>query len=396
MSPVLSSVSMSACMSAPVSASVYRGFSRKLAVVGLVALLAACGSSGGKKPEPAPLAPVNALLGVRQAWTLNAGASAVPLMPAVLGNQVWVGSSDGTVVALDAAAGRELWRASAGAPLAAGVGSDGNTVAVVTLANELVAMQAGRVLWRSRLGVGVFTPPLVAGQRVFVLGADRSLTAFDGKTGARLWQQSRPGDALSLRQAGLLMAWGDTLVAGQQGRLAGFDPNTGAQRWDSVIASPRGTNEIERLVELVAGVSRQGNQLCVRAFQAAVGCVDAARGTTLWSRPASGSVGVAGDDRLLFGTESTGRVIAWQRASGEPAWTSDRFLHRGLTAPVVVGRSVVFGDSEGFVHLLSRQDGSVLNRLATDGSGLAAAPVLAGDTLVAVTRKGGVFAWRPE
>mgnify|MGYP006146251609 CR=1 FL=1 len=133
-----------------------RAFAWGRSVIGacLVAVLAACGSSGSKKPEPAPLAPVNALLGVRQAWSLSTGASMVPLMPAVLGNQVWVGSSDGTVVALDAAAGRELWRAAAGASLAAGVGSDGNTVAVVTLANELVAMQAGRVLWRSRLGAG--------------------------------------------------------------------------------------------------------------------------------------------------------------------------------------------------------------------------------------------------
>lgn len=369
---------------------------RLLAGACLLAVLVACGSSGSKKPEPAPLAPVNALLGVRQAWSLSVGASAAPLTPAVLGNQLWVGSTDGSVVALDAAAGRELWRAQAGAPLAAGVGSDGNTVAVVTVANELVAMEAGRVVWRARLGVGVFTPPLVAGRRVFVLGADRSLRAFDAANGARLWQQNRPGDALTLRQAGLLMAQGDTLVAGQQGRLAGFDPNSGALRWDSVIASPRGTNEIERLVELVAGVSRQGNQLCVRAFQAAVGCVDTTRGTTVWSRAAAGSTGVAGDDNLLFGTEATGRVLAWQRASGEPAWNSDRFLHRGLTAPVVVGRSVVFGDATGFVHMLARQDGAVLNRLSTDGSGLAAAPVLAGDTLVAVTRKGGVFGWRPE
>lgn len=362
----------------------------------LLSVLAACGSSGSKKPEPTPLAPVNALLGVRQAWTLSISASAAPLKPAVIGSQVWLGSSDGSVVALDAAAGRELWRAQVGAPLAAGVGSDGSTVAAVTVANELVAIESGRVVWRTRLGVGVFTPPLVAGRRVFVLGADRSLSAFDAATGARLWQQNRPGDALSLRQAGLLMALGDTLVAGQQGRLAGLDPNTGALRWDSVIASPRGTNEIERLVELVAGVSRQGNQMCARAFQVAVGCVDTTRGTTIWTRAAAGSEGLAGDESLLFGTESTGRVQAWQRASGEPAWHSDRFLHRGLTAPVVVGRSLVFGDAAGFVHMLSRQDGAVLNRLSTDGSGLAAAPVLAGDTLVAVTRKGGVFGWRPE
>jgi len=369
---------------------------RWAAGLALLAALAACGSSGGKKPEPAPLASFNALLGVRQAWTAQLGASASPLMPAVVGDSVWLANSAGNVLALDAASGRELWRADVGRPLVAGVGSDGRTAAVVTQDNELVALEAGKVSWRARLGSGVFTPPLVAGRRVFVLGADRSLAAFDAGTGARLWNQNRPGDALSLRQAGVLLAVGDTLVAGQQGRLAGFNPANGSLRWEGVIASPRGTNEIERLVELVAGVGRQGSQLCVRAFQSAVGCVDAQRGNTLWTRSAAGSNGVAADDQWVYGTESTGRVQAWRRDSGEPGWSSDRYLHRGLTAPVVVGRSVVFGDASGFVHMLSRQDGSLLNRLPTDGSGLVAAPVLAGETLVAVTSKGAVYGWRPE
>ena len=48
------------------------------------------------------------------------------------------------------------------------------------------------------------------------------------------------------------------------------------------------------------------------------------------------------------------------------------------------------------VHLLSREDGALLNRLTTDGSAVAAAPVLVGDTLVVVTRNGGVFGFKPE
>jgi hypothetical protein len=69
---------------------------------------------------------------------------------------------------------------------------------------------------------------------------------------------------------------------------------------------------------------------------------------------------------------------------------------RGVTAPVVAGRSVIVGDNAGIVHLLSRENGSPLNRLVTDGSAIAAVPVLAGDTLVAVTRNGGIFGFRPE
>ena len=95
-----------------------------------------------------------------------------------------VAASDGTVVTLDAVSGRELGRASAGAELSAGVGSDGRITAVVTRANQVVALEGGRELWRQRLPTQSYTAPLVAGGRVFVLGADRSLTALDGRSGA--------------------------------------------------------------------------------------------------------------------------------------------------------------------------------------------------------------------
>src|SRR5262249_1140109 len=150
-------------------------------------------------------------------------------------------------------------------------------------------------------------------------------------------------------------------------------------------------NDVERLVDLVGRVSRTGDVVCARAFQASVGCVDASRGAVMWTKQANGSEGVDGDGTLVFGTEADGKLVAWKRANGERAWTSETLLHRGLTAPLALGRSVVVGDSFGFVHVLSREDGKLLNRLATDSSAVAAAPVVAGNTLVVVTRSGGVY-----
>jgi len=194
----------------------------------------------------------------------------------------------------------------------------------------------------------------------------------------------------------VMLAVGDTLVVGVSGRLVGMNPQNGSSRWEAPIAIARGTNDVERLVDLVAHVSREGDVVCVRAFQATVGCVNAARGTVMWTKPASGSEGLHGDDRFVFGTESDGKIIAWRRADGESAWVSDRLKYRGLTAPLAVGRSIAIGDNAGTVHLLSREDGSPLNRINTDGSAIAAAPVLVGDSLIVVTRNGGIFGFKPE
>ncbi|EJL81960.1 Beta-barrel assembly machine subunit BamB [Polaromonas sp. CF318] len=379
----------------------FRPLAHAVRVPALILLVAAVGGcsmfgSGPVKPQPAELQPVTALVSARQTWTTRVGQVNFPLDTGVAGSSVAVASGDGTVALIDAQTGRDLWRLSLNTPLAAGAGNDGKVVAVVTKANEIVALQDGRELWRQKLGAQAFTAPFVAGARVFVLAADRSVNAFDGQTGRKLWTQQRPNEPLILRQSGVMLAVGDTLVVGLAGRLAGLNPSTGSIRWEAPIATPRGINDVERLVDLVGHVSRQGDVVCARAFQASVGCVNAARGNLLWTKPANGVQGLDGDDRFVFGTEADGNVVAWRRTDGERAWTTDRLRYRGLTAPLVVGRSIAIGDFTGYLHLLSREDGSLLNRLPTDGTAIVATPVLVGNTLVAVTQGGGVYGFQPQ
>lgn len=373
---------------------------RTVVALAVVAALAGCSSlwgGGSSKPVPADLGANVAVLGVRQAWTSRVGGLAgMPMEVYTAGHLVTLASADGVVVSIDARTGGDVWRTNLGEPLSAGVGSDGKIAAVVSRGNELVVLDAGRERWRHAMGAQVFTPPLVAGGRIFVLSADRSISAFDAATGRKLWAQQRPGEALVLRQTGVLRAVGDTLVAGLSGRLVGFNPDNGSVRWEAPLASPRGTNDVERLIELVGRTTREGESVCARAFQASVGCVNTVRGAVVWTQPASGAEGVDGDEDVVFGAEGNGSVIAWRRMDGSRLWTTDRLKYRKLTAPLLLGRSVVVGDDNGLVHLLSRSDGAPLNRVSTDGSGIGAAPVVAADTLVVVTRNGGIFGFRPD
>lgn len=375
---------------------------RAIAGVGAAVLVAALGGCSmfnmfsSDKPK-SPALPANpAKVSITQAWTSKIGPQVAGLQPRVDGTTVTLAGTDGSVAAIDAPSGRDLWRVTLKATLAAGPGTDGKLTAVASQAGDVIVLDGGRELWREKVSAQVYTPPLVAGNRVFVLAADRSVTAFDGATGRLLWRQQRPGEALVLKQAGVLLAVGDTLVTGQSGRLVGLNPNSGALRWEAPVATPRGINDIERLVDLVGRVARNGQTVCTRAFQTAVGCVDADRGGLIWSKSANGADGLDGDASLVFGTEADGKVVAWRAGDGERAWTSDALLYRGLSAPQIVGRSIAVGDNTGLVHILSREDGATVNRLSTDGSAIVAAPVRSGGTLVVVTSKGGVYGFRGD
>jgi len=359
------------------------------------ALLAGCSLFGEEKPKPKELQPIVAPIAVKPVWNQQIGAVKFPLTVAVNGKVLTMAASDGTVVAVEADTGRALWRANVGAQISAGVGSDGSVAAVVTRGGEVVALEGGQVKWKKVVGVRVATAPLVAGGRVFVLGVDRTVQAYDASDGIRLWQLQRPGDPLTLAQTGVVAAFKNTLVVGQGPRMAGIDPATSTVRWEVPLGAPRGANEVERLADLVGPPVRTGDLLCARSFQAAVGCVDAQLGNVAWTKSVGGTDAISGDGELLFGGDASDRLSAWRTPTGDVAWTSEALMFRGLGAPATVGESVVYGDSNGTLHWFSRAKGDSQARVTTDGSAITTPPVSVGGVLVVVTRNGGVFAFRP-
>jgi outer membrane protein assembly factor BamB len=364
----------------------------RAAAVLLIALgLLGCTSD---KPKPTPLENYAPKINSAQVWNASIGSVNFSLVPTVWKGVIYLASGNGDVQAMNTDTGALLWRASVGQALAAGVGSDGRFVSVVTRGNEVVTFDEGREVWRKRVTSAVVTPPLVAGERVFVIGVDRAVSAFDAIDGRRLWTYNKPGDALTLAQAGVVAAFRNTLLVGQGQRLTALDPLQGTVLWDVAMATPRGTNEVERLADLLGPVTRLADRVCARAFQSAVACADASRGALLWSRNVGGLKAVGANADLVFGADASDRITAWQTSSGDVAWTNEKLLYRGLSGALAVGPNVVFGDSEGYVHFLNANTGEQQLRLPTDGKAIVGTPVLASSTLIVTTQAGGVFAFR--
>lgn len=350
---------------------------------------------GSEKAKPAALEALSGPATGRIAWSTKGDDINFPLSIATPGDRFVVAGSDGSVRALSSADGRELWRGEAGGKLLAGIGSDGRFAAVVNRDNELVVLDAGRVAWKKALPTPVVAAPLVAGERVFALTLDRQVLAFDALDGRKIWELKRPGEPLTLAKAGVLLAYKNTLIVGQGPRLAGVDPLNGQLRWEASVASPRGTNEVERLADLVGPAVRQGELICARAFQSSVGCVNAERGSALWNRVVGGTNGVGADAQVVVAGDASDRLSAWRLANGDLAWSADQFQHRKLSEPVVLGKQVLVGDYEGQLHLLDRETGKTRSRLATDGSQVITIALM-GDMALAATKSGGLFAIQAE
>jgi outer membrane protein assembly factor BamB len=164
-----------------------------------------------------------------------------------------------------------------------------------------------------------------------------------------------------------------------------------------VVALPKGTTELERVADVTSPPVVDDSRACAVAFQGRIACFDAARGTSIWTRDISSFSGLSSDSRNLYVTDDKSAVSALDKATGGSLWKQDKLAGRGVTRPLAVGRYIVVGDYQGMVHLLSREDGSFVGRIATDGSAIAAAPVaLDLSSFLVQTRNGGVFAIAPE
>jgi len=363
------------------------------AALAAVLALAACGSSGPKMAELPELkhpAPVKTL------WRVYIGpVDEGGFFPAVSGAAIFAAARDGTVVKVDAANGRVLWRAETSVRLSGGVGSDGALIAVGSDDGEVIALEAGdgKIRWRARVSSEVLSPPTVTGDLVLVRSGDSRIFALDAADGKRRWLYQRASPPLSVRSPlGIVVSRGFAFIGFSAGKLVAVSLANGAPRWEATVALPRGTTELERVTDVVGLPAVTDREVCAAAYQGRVGCFDIGNGNSLWTRELSSATGVGLDPRYLFVSDEKGAVHALDRGGGTSVWKQDRLFLRRLTAPVALGREVAVADVRGYVHFLERESGAFLARAETDGSRVSAALVPFGGGLLAQTLDGNLYA----
>jgi outer membrane protein assembly factor BamB len=180
------------------------------------------------------------------------------------------------------------------------------------------------------------------------------------------------------------------------GAFAAINLQTGDNYWQTPVSYPKGVTEVERINDVTGPPTLVGSETCAVTFQGQIGCFDANSGRAVWEKAFSSTSGLAQDDRAVVAADDWSVVSAFDVSSGAPLWKNDKLKNRDLSVPFILGHAAVLGDYQGYVHFLSRDDGTLVARLKTDGSPITAAPVLAGETLVVLTHDGDLYGYRPR
>ncbi|MFM0430275.1 outer membrane protein assembly factor BamB [Paraburkholderia aspalathi] len=365
-----------------------------------VLTMAACSSTKDERREPTPLTEFKPVLDVQQAWKTSVGKAGRYLFsPVAVGNAVYAAGANGSVAKIDAQTGKDIWRVKLRDDLSAGVGSDGTLTAVGGLKGDVYVLGVdGKQLWTAKAPGEIISPPLVGNGLVVVRTVDGQIVAFNAQTGEQKWNYRNRAVPLNLRvSSGMTFAGDAAVLAGfPGGAFAAINLQTGDNYWQTPVSYPKGVTEVERINDVTGPPTLLGSETCAVTFQGQIGCFDANSGRAVWEKAFSSTSGLAQDDRAVVAADDWSVVSAFDVSNGATLWKNDKLKNRELSVPFILGHAAVLGDYQGYVHFLSRDDGTLVARVKTDGTPITAAPVLAGETLVVLTHDGDLYGYRPR
>jgi outer membrane protein assembly factor BamB len=379
---------------------------RSLLILAIVVTgLSGCAWFGDKdnSEPPLELQAFDEQVRLRALWSRDTGSGTdeqnVNLVPAVILDRVYAADRDGAVWAYRLDDGNTLWEVKTANRLSAGPGVAEGLVVVGTSDGEVIALaeEDGQEMWRVAASSEVLSIPRIHQDVVVIQTVDGALAGFDATNGQRLWISDRDVPVLTLRGSSSPLIIDNVVLAGfANGKMVAVDIRSGGKLWEIPIAIPQGRSELERIVDLDVDAVIRDTRLYVASFQGNLKAVDLTTGREDWSREISAYAGIAVDYSQVYVSDADSEVWAFDSSGGTALWKQSGLLRRAVTGPVVIEGYIAVGDYQGYLHLLSRYDGSLVGRIRVDGEGIRAPAYAAGDRLLVMGAGGKLVLYQVE
>ncbi len=345
---------------------------------------------------PSELNDIKTTAQVKVLWSTHLGDSFDADFTAASDNGfIYVASANGEIAKLSVVDGKQSWRINTGEQLSGGVGLGSNLLLLGTSKGYVLAYDlSGKLLWKSKVSSQVLSAPKVDYGVVVVRCGDSRIYGLNAVDGSRKWVYERATPALSLRSsAGIALDGGAAYAGFAGGKLIALRVEDGKVIWEVSVAQPKGTTEIERIADITSIPVVDGSLVYAVAYQGKVAGVDRASGRVVWSRDISSYTGLNAEEAKVYVTHANSAIYALDYTTGKTFWRQADLKQRRISAPLPMGNLIALGDVEGYVHFLNREDGTFAARLQTEDAAIMPQMLAVGSsTLIAQTRKGGIFA----
>jgi len=351
-------------------------------------------------------------------WSVDIGAGdsrkhRIVADPVVSGGRVFTLDAETTVTAVSTS-GQILWqrdilpdRANSGEGTGGGLAVDDNVLFVSSGLGTLTALdvETGGTIWEQELeAIGVGRPTAFE-DLVYVMAGDDTGWALEKDSGRIAWQVSSSETRTNvLGGPAPIVTNGLAVFAFGSGEMQAVFRQGGLRRWDASVLGERQGRALAKVDDVTGrpiakdGVIYAGNQ------SGRTVAVNAGSGAPIWTSaegaidtvlPVSGSVFLVSDRNELVRLNAEDGTRVWGTrlpnfVKDRPLRQSEVFAHHG---PVLAGGRLLVASSDEALRSFDPVSGGLTGRTEIPG-GATTAPVVAGQTLYVVSRKGQLLAYR--
>lgn len=343
------------------------------------------------------------------AWVKNIGANIYMTSPLIHNGDIYTASVDedlkgrAHIYALDGKSGEIKWKYPVKSSVKNTIAIDNGLVFAQDVLGNLYAVdcESGKLCWESKLpvnGLSALIDGLVACDGVVYAGTGKALSAFEARTGRRIWKNEgwsqREGTTSTLTQ-------GNGILIGsvQWSALYGNDSKTGKMLWSVSNHGLRNRG---------ASAAMHGSLLYLISEKSFF-ILEAATGRIIVRKPLpynldATSTPLLTDKEIIFGTANKG-LVALDNETLEEKWNcpiGDALIYTAPysrptsgtieTSPALAGKTVYVGASDGGIYGIDKRTGKIVWKYTT-GAPVFSSVAISGNTLIATDFGGNVYAF---
>lgn len=333
--------------------------------------------------------------------------------PVVSDGRIFTLDSETTVTAVSTS-GAVLWQrdilpdgADAGDATGGGLAVDGEVLYISSGFGALTALEAstGRTIWEQDLEGTGSGRPTVFGNLVYVLAGDDTGWAIDKSNGRIEWQVTGSDSPTNVLGAPApIIVDGLTVFSFGSGEMQAVFRQGGLRRWDASVLGERKGRALSKFDDVTGRPIAVGDVIYAGNQSGRTVAVSAGSGGRIWTAeegavdtvlPVGGSVFLVSDRNELLRLDASDGTRIWGTplpnfVKSKPTRQSEIFAHHG---PILAGGRILVASSDGLLRSFDPVSGGLTATVEIPG-GASTAPVVAGQTLYVVSRKGQLIAYR--
>jgi outer membrane protein assembly factor BamB len=308
------------------------------------------------------------------------------VVPLPSGIEIVAGSSSGALIAVDTR-GKKRWDVLRPAGLHSGLAAQEGKIYFGCSDGTISAVDAetGKQLWTYNTGEEPGTTPVIAAGLVLVATHEQTLFALDVATGQWRWQYHRnSAGEFTIRGVSTPLVVNDRLFVGfADGAVVGLRVSDGTVLWQT------GSNRQEPYLDVESQPQTDGQHIFATSYRDGLMALSPDKGEVLWQKAFPAVNHLTFSHETLYAT-AVGKVAAFSPTDGTELWSKGTSWR--TATGIQVWKGLVMVPTDGPLFFLDGRTGRPLGEAFNPGRGISAVPTIFGRDMYVMSNAGWLYA----